>query len=151
MTTVRGPGVIRVIDGGTHSCSHWITPHQVGLQNNTPELSQLMLDNSVTAANSNKKLEDDGGHLINVTITRPTSQQQLVNSTELVPSTEISKAKSESLTVEDVFYLLLTSFGSGEDCPGPFQTIKSRFYKLESSVQPQLPGCRRQWVSYAGV
>ena len=54
-----------------------------------------MLDNSVTAANSKEQLEDDGGHLINVTITRPTSQQQLVNSTELVPSTEISKAKSE--------------------------------------------------------
>ena len=64
-----------------------------------------MLDNSATASdNSNKKLEDDGGHLINVTITRPTSQQQLVNSTELVPLTEISKDKSESLTVEDIMF-----------------------------------------------
>ena len=63
-----------------------------------------MLDNSVTADNKNKQLENDGGHLINVTITRPTSQQQLVNSTELVPSTEISKAKSESLTIEDIMF-----------------------------------------------
>lgn len=54
--------------------------------------------NLATATNLTEHPEDDdnGGDVINVIITRQTSQQQLVKSTEL-PLTEISKVKSESL------------------------------------------------------
>ena len=74
--------------------------YKITLLNSTPHV------NLATAVNLTEQPENDGEHLINVTITRPTSQQQLVNSTELIPSTEISKAKSESLTVEVMMFLL---------------------------------------------
>ena len=75
-----------------NSHSGWCT-------DNIPDLHTSIILNLATATNKTEhpeEEEDDGGDVINVIITRPTSQQQLVKSIEL-PSTEISKVKSESL------------------------------------------------------
>ena len=75
-----------------NSQSGWCT-------DNIPDLHTSIILNLATATNLTEhpeEEEDDGGDVINVIITRPTSQQQLVKSIEL-PSTEISKVKSESL------------------------------------------------------
>ena len=141
MTAVRQPGAIRVIDGGTLSCSHWITArHQVGLQTTlliSAHHSAYIVN--LAAAASLPKQSDDGDGII-VNITTPTSQQQLVKSIEGTSG----EAKCESLRMFSCFKTnpFFASFSSGENCRGPFQAIKSRFYKLESSFQPQHAGCR---------